>query len=160
MEDDAQKHRLTNKDKSNKTKLAWKKYHGHYMSGTRKRERREMNQSFYKTCKELDEYVNEALKDINEADITKDNVFDNKISVQFNSIAGGISVSLNDTNGNVSFSTNLEQSGSGQYKLPDWNAESLKTLHTSLKNDLLALCENFDKEIDQILAKNGLKSTK
>lgn len=161
MEDNEQKHRLTNKEKSNKSKLAWKKYHGHYVSGVRKRERKEMNQSFFKTCQELEETINEALKDdIQEAEVSKDNVFKNKINIKFNNIAGGIAISLNDTNGNVSISTSLEQSGSGMYKLTDWDEETLKQLHTSLKNDLLALCQNFDDEINQIIAKNGLKSTK
>lgn len=161
MEDNEQKHRLHNKKKSNKSKLAWKKYHGHYMTGVRKRERREMNQSFYKTCQELDEYINEALKDdINEAEISRDNVFENKLAINFESVSGGLACTINKDNGNVSFSTTLEQSGSGMYRLTEYDDATLKVLYSNLKDDLMNLCKTFDEEINQILAKNGLKSTK
>ena len=156
-EKEEQSNRLTNKDKSNKAKLAWRKYHGHYVSGIKKRERNAMTTSFIKTCQELDECVTEAL---NEAEVTRDNVFENKLDISLDSIAGGISLQINKENGNVSISTSLEQTGSGMYKLTDWDDATLKTLYSSLKEDLLNLCKNFDEEINQLIAKNGLKSTK
>lgn len=157
QEREEQKHRLTNKKKSNKSKLAWKRFHGHYVLGIKKRERNAMTTSFIKTCQELDECVTEAL---NEAEVTRDNVFENKLDISLDSIAGGISLQINKENGNVSISTSLEQTGSGMYKLTDWDDATLKTLYSSLKEDLLNLCKNFDEEINQLIAKNGLKSTK
>jgi hypothetical protein len=150
---EAQQHRLQNKKKSNASKLAWKRNHGHYMTGVRKRERNEMNRSFYDVCKDMEEHLTEA-------EVTRDNVFESKLNISLDSIAGGISLSINKENGNVSISTSLEQTGSGMYRLTDYDDATLKTLFSSIKNDLLELCKNFDNEINQIIAKNGLKSTK
>jgi len=150
---ETQQHRLQNKKKSNASKLAWKRNHGHYMTGVRKRERKEMNRSFYDVCKDMEEHLTEA-------EVTRDNVFESKLNISLDSIAGGISLSINKENGNVSISTSLEQTGSGMYRLTDYDDATLKTLFSSIKNDLLELCKNFDNEINQIIAKNGLKSTK
>ena len=116
-----------------------------------------MKTSFIKVCRELDECVKEAMT---EAEVTRDNVFETELDVSLDSIAGGISLQINKDNGNVSISTSLEQTGSGMYKLTDWDDATLKTLYSALKDDLLNLCKNFDEEINQIIAKNGLKSTK
>lgn len=148
-DDNAQQHRLRNKKKSNASKLAWRRNHGNYMRGVRKRERDSMNKSFYDVCRQLDE-----------ADVKKDNVFDTELTVGFDSIAGGIAMSINKDNGNVSFSTSLIQSGSGMYRLTDFDADTLKTLYTNIRGDIIDLCNHFDEELQMILAKNGLKSTK
>ena len=112
-----------------------------------------MNRSFYDVCKDMEEHLTEA-------EVTRDNVFESKLNISLDSIAGGISLSINKENGNVSISTSLEQTGSGMYRLTDYDDATLKTLFSSIKNDLLELCKNFDNEINQIIAKNGLKSTK
>lgn len=65
QEDDAQKHRLRNKKKSNATKLAWKRKHGNYMRGVRERERKEAK-SFYKALKEKEE-IKMDIKKLNES---------------------------------------------------------------------------------------------
>lgn len=152
QEDDAQKHRLRNKKKSNATKLAWKRNHSNYMSGVRERERKEMNKSFYDICKEKEHVL--------EAQVSRNNVFKDKLAFGFDNIAGGIAVSINKDNGTLSISTSLEQTGSGQYGLTNYDDAALKTLFSNIKNDLLNLCQNFDDEISQIMAQNGLKSTK
>ena len=64
-----QHRRLTEPHRSKATKLAWKKHHNSYMRGVRKRERDNMNKSFYDIAKQL-----ECL--MNEAETEKDNVFD------------------------------------------------------------------------------------
>ena len=153
QEDDAQRHRLRNKDKSNATKLAWKRNHSNYMRGVRERERKEMNRSFYDICKEMEEHLTEA-------QTSRDNIFKDKLAFTFDNIAGGIALSINKDNGTLSISTSLEQGGSGQYGLSNYDDAALKSLFSNIKNDLLNLCQNFDDEIQQIIAKNGLKSTK
>jgi len=150
--DDEQTHRLNNKKKSNATKLAWKRNRASFMSGVRKRERDSMKRSFYDVCKDMNE--------LQEAKVDKDNVFDSKLEISLESIAGGVALSINKDNGNVSFTTTLNQSGSGMYRLTTFDDAALKTLFSSLKEDLLNVCKNFDEEINQMIAKNGLKSTK
>lgn len=144
-----QRHRLTNKKKSNAAKLAWKRNHGNYVAGIRKRERESMKKSFYDICRDMDE-----------ANITRDNIFENKLNISFDNIAGGVSLSINDDEGTLSISTSLDTTGVGQYGLSDFDNETLKTLFSNVKEDLLNLCKNFDNEIIQIITKNGLKSTK
>lgn len=46
------------------------------------------------------------------------------------------------------------------YRLTEYDDATLKVLYSNLKDDLMNLCKTFDEEINQILAKNGLKSTK
>lgn len=145
----AQKHRLHNREKSDASKIAWKRKHAHYMTGIKKRERENMNKSFYDVCKEMDE-----------ANIAKDNVFDTELEISLDNIAGGINLKINKENGNVSISTALTQTGSGQYRLTDFDDETLKKLFGELKDELLELCQNFDEGIQQIIAKHGLNSTK
>ena len=97
---------------------------------------------------------------LDEAELSRDNVFQNELNIDLQNIAGGISLKINKENGNVSISTSLEQSGSGQYRLTNYDEESLKNLYNALKDDLMQLCENFDDEIEGLLSKHGLKSTK
>lgn len=153
QEDDAQRHRLRNKDKSNATKIAWKRKHSNYMRGVRERERKEMNRSFYDVCKDM-------VENLTEAKVSRTNVFKDKINIDFATIAGGLAISINKDNGTLSISTSLEPSGSGMYGLTDYDEASLKALLLNIKDDLLNLCNTFDEEINQIMAKNGLKSTK
>lgn len=148
-EREEQKHRLYNRGKSDASKLAWKRNHFSYMSGVRKRERKNMKRSFYDICKEFDE-----------AKIEKDNIFKTNLDISLENIAGGINLAINKDNGNVSISTALIPSGSGQYRLTDFNDEELKRLYGELKEELTQICQNFDEEISQMLAKHGLKSTK
>ena len=42
-----QQHRLRNREKSDASKIAWKKHHSSYMRGTRKRVRNMENTTFY-----------------------------------------------------------------------------------------------------------------
>lgn len=151
-EDDEQRHRLRNKHKSNASKLAWKRNHGNYMKGVREKERKEMNRSFYDICK-----ANEHLL---EAQVSRNNVFKDKLAFGFDNIAGGIAVSINKDNGTLSISTSLEQTGNGQYGLTNYDDATLQALFSNIKNSLLDLCQTFDEEISQIMAQNGLKSTK
>ena len=151
-EDDEQRHRLRNKHKSNSAKLDWKRNHGNYMRGARERERQSMNRSFYDICKANEHLV--------EAQVSRNNVFKDKLAFGFDNIAGGIAVSINKDNGTLSISTSLEQTGNGQYGLTNFDDATLQALFSNIKNSLLDLCQNFDEEISQIMAQNGLKSTK
>lgn len=148
-----QKHRLHNREKSDTAKLAWKRNHANYMRGIRKREREDMKKTrtLLDICKEMK---------LDEAQLSRDNVFQNELNIDLQNIAGGISLKINKENGNVSISTSLEQSGSGQYRLTNYDEESLKNLYNALKDDLMQLCQNFDDEIEGLLSKHGLKSTK
>ena len=150
-DDDEQKHRLYNRDKSDATKLAWKRHHHSYMSGVRKRERDKMNKTLMDITKEL----NNALS---EAELKQDNVFDKSLTLTFNTLTGGIALSIDDKTKNVSISTILGEHGSGNYALTQ--QQDFKILYDGLKEDLTNLCDTIDKEMEQILAKHGLRSTK
>lgn len=150
-----QKHRLHNRDKSDATKIAWKRHHSSYMRGIRKRERNNMT-SLYN---ELNQKI-EAVLNINETEITKDNIFENKLAFNFENISGGLGVQINKDTGNVSFSTTLEEGGSGMYGLTNFDEQTLKQLQSELRTDLLELCKTFDEGIIAIVNKHGLKSTK
>ena len=153
-EEDERKHRLHNKEKSDAAKIAWKRHHSSYMRGTRKRQRNMENRTFYGIAKELE-------SKLTEAEISKDNVFEQNVVITFNNISGGISVGINKENQTVSISCTLPEHGSGAYKLLNVQDETaLQNLYTNLKEDLLNLCNTFDQEIQQIISKNGLKSTK
>lgn len=156
MEDREEQHRrLTEPHRSKATKLAWKRHHNSYMQGVRKRERDNMNKSFYDVAKQL-----ECL--MNESEIEKDNVFELSADIIFNNVSGGVSFKINKDNGEVSFSTNMQEVGSGSYKLQSdiQTEDAYKQLYEDLKDELSSLCETFDTNIQQILAKHGLKSTK
>ena len=144
-----QNHRLNNRDKSDASKIAWKRNHASYMTGVKKRERKAMNRSFYDICREIDQ-----------AELDKNTDFETEAVITLNNIAGGIAMTINKDNGNVSFSTSLQQTGSGQYRLTDFDDETLQNLYKALKDELLELCKNFDDGIQQIIARHGLNSTK
>lgn len=148
MEDKEQKHRLHNREKSDAAKLAWKRHHSSYMSGTRKRERNMENRTFYNIAKDLDEKINECK-------IVRDNVFEKQFDLSFDTISGGISSGIKD--GTVSFSCSLEETGSGSYKLQNGEEEAL---YNDLKESLQQICQMVDDEMKQLIARHGLKSTK
>ena len=152
MEDDAQRHRLRNKDKSDAAKLAWKRHHSSYMTGTRKRGRDMENKTFYSLAKELDSKV-ESIK--NEEAIVRDNEFTEQLDLSFDTISGGISMGIKD--GTISFSCSLEETGSGSYSLVDGD---LSGLYKQIREDLQNICNMVDDEMRQVIARYGLKSTK
>lgn len=104
--------------------------------------------------------LTKTLKTFNEAKVDQDNVFENELKISLENLAGGIALTINKENGNVSITTILDPSGSGMYRLTDFNDETLKTLFSNLKNDLKEICQSFDEEINLLMSKNGLKSTK
>ncbi len=153
-ERESQHNRLTNNKKSASAKRAWKRHHGSFMRGARERERKSMNKTFYGLAKELE-------TKLTEASFAQDNVFETELEIVFSSLAGGIGMKVNADTGAVSFSTTMAELGSGGYKLTQSpTSESIQALYTNVKDDLFNLCQYFDKEMEQILAKNGLKSTK
>jgi len=142
-----QQHRLHNRERSDAAKLAWKRHHSSYMSGTRKRERNMENKTFYSIAKEMDQVL--------ESSIVRDNVFDKQLDLSFDTIAGGISFGIKDEK--ISFSCSSEETGSGSYALTNGNPESL---YDDIKDQLKQICQHFDDEMKQLLAQHGLKSTK
>jgi len=154
MEDDAQRHRLRNKDKSDAAKLAWKRHHQSYMTGTRKRERNMENKTFYSIAREIDSKLTKD-EGLNEESIVRDNVFDKQLDLSFDTISGGLSFGIKE--GTISFSCSLEETGSGSYALEQGDEESL---YKSIKEDLQNICKMVDDEMRQLIAKYGLKSTK
>ena len=155
MDREEQHRRLTEPHRSKATKLAWKRHHNSYMQGVRKRERDNMNKSFYDVAKQL-----ECL--MNESEVEKDNIFELSADVIFNNISGGISFKINKDNGEISFSTNMQEFGSGNYKSENdlQTEESYKQLYNDLKEEIESICQMFDDNIKQIIVKHGLKSTK
>lgn len=147
-EEEAQKHRLLNRKKSDAAKIAWKKHHYSYMRANRQKERNMENKTFYSLAKELGDKLTEE-------SIIRDNVFDKQLDLSFDTITGGFSMGIKD--GVVSFSCSLQETGSGSYALQEGNIENL---YNSLKEDLQNICKMVDDEMRQIIAKNGLKSTK
>ena len=141
---EAQRHRLTNRKKSDAAKLAWKRNHSSYMKGVRKRERDMENKTFYSLAKELDE-----------ATKVRDNVFKKELDISFDTISGGISLGIN--NGTISFSCSLNETGSGSFALEAGHEEAL---YKSISEDLFNICKMVDDEMKQLIAKYGLKSTK
>ena len=153
-EEEARKHRLTNKKKSKAAELAWKRNHQSYMTGTRKRERNMENKTLYSLAQDLDTRVSKD-ENLNEESIVKENPFDQESKFSFNTIAGSICMLIND--GKVSFSCGLDETGSGSYGLENGNVEQF---YKDLSQDLQMICDMVDKEMQQVLAKYGLKSTK
>lgn len=150
-DEEARQHRLRNREKSDAAKLAWKRHHQSYMTGTRKRERNMENKTFYSLAKELDSKV----ESCNEEAIVRDNVFDKQLDLSFDTISGGISLGIKE--GTVSFSCSLEETGSGSYALEQGDEENL---YKQIRDDLQNICKMVDDEMRQIIAKYGLKSTK
>ena len=147
-DEEARKHRLRNREKSDASKLAWKRHHSSYMTGTRKRQRNMENKTFYSLAKELDSKVNEEA-------IVRDNVFDKQLDLSFDTISGGISMGIKE--GTISFSCSLEETGSGSYALEQGDEEDL---YKQIKTDLQNICKMVDDEMRQLISRYGLKSTK
>lgn len=153
IERDQQHNRLQNKKKSKATELAWKRHHASYMRGTRERERNTMNKTFYGVAKELEEVMSEAA-------MTQDNQIKDELDITFNNLTGGIGLDINDKTGDVSISVQLRETGSGNYRATTKDPQELDNLYKNLKTDLLNLARNFDAEIQQLVTRYGLKSTK
>ena len=148
-EEEARKHRIRNREKSDAAKLAWKRHHYSYSKANRKKERDNMTKDFYSVAKALQE-----------ATIQTDNVFELEAHIDLDNISGGIGLKI-EKDGNVSISMLLNQSGSGNYKLVNATPnENYKNLYNSLLDDLKQLANTIDTEIQQIITKNGLSSTK
>ena len=150
---EAQHNRLTNNKKSQAARKAWKRHHASYMSGTRKRERNYMNKTFYGVAKEIEEALSESR-------ISRDNVFNMELTISFETISGGVSLKANDEDKTVSISCTLDETGSGAYGLTTGEPDAIKNVYNGLKDDLQNLCNNFDQEFQQLIAKYGLKPTK
>ena len=154
----AQQHRLRNKEKSKAAKLAWKRHHDSYMRANRKKERDNMNKTFYSIAKELEE----CMDTLQEAKIQKDDIFDKTCEIILDGIAGGLAFKFDATDGTISFSTILSQAGGrGQYKLqnPADTEEAYNKLYEDLKDELTYICNTVDDSIKQILAKHGFRET-
>ena len=151
-EREAQHHRLTEPNRSRATKLAWKRHHNSYMQGNRKKERNNMNKTFYSISKEIEEALNEAK-------IQKDDIFDLKGEITFDNLSGGFSFSINKDDGNISFSTMLTEDGHGNYRLENTpsNEDFYKELYEDLRDDLQELAKTVDDSMRQILARHGLR---
>ena len=149
---EAQHNRLTEPHRSMAAKVAWKKHRNSYMRANRKKERDSMNKTFYGISKELGEMLTE--------EVTKDNMFDLECQIAFNTISGAIGINIDKDSANVSISTNLLEKGYGNYKLetnPN-DEESFKQLYEDLKDEFTVLCQSFDNDVKQILAKHGLRT--
>ena len=97
------------------------------------------------------------LEELEEAQLERDNGFEQTFDISFKWLSGGISLLAKDET--VSISTSLEETGTGSFKLSNEEPIS-ESLYNSLKEDFLNICKNFDDEVQQILTKNGLKSTR
>ena len=146
-----QQHRLYNREKSASAEKAWKRHHASYMRGARERERNYMNKTFYGVAKELE-------KTMDESRLSRDNIFDLEASISFETVSGALALKVNEENGTVSIACSLDETGSGAYGLQDTN--NIKSVYEGLRDDLQNLCNNFDEELTQVLAKYGLKPTK
>lgn len=150
--------RLTNKHRSHASELAWKRHHGKYMQGMRKRQRDNLR-SIYDLDKDESMDIEELNRQFREATIEKDNVFEKTEVISFENLAGGITLSVGDDN-IVNLTTSLEKSGCGSYKSSvELDDAGLQSLYSEFKDELKMVCDNLDKEIQQLLAKHGLKPT-
>ena len=93
-----QHRRWINPHHSYGAKKGWLRHHAIYMREVRKRERDDMNKSFYQVAKELEESIN-----IIEAKMNKNDVFDLSYEVAFENLAGRLSFSINNDKDNISF---------------------------------------------------------
>lgn len=151
---EAQHRRLTEPHRSKAAKLAWKRHHNSYMQANRKKERDNMNKSFYAISKELEESINK----INEAKVNKDDIFDLNCEISLSNISGGLSFKINKDTGEVSISTSMLEVGHGNYRLENMpEQEALKGLYEELKDELEQLANTVDQSMTQIIAKHGLR---
>ena len=153
-EREAQHRRLTEPHRSKASKLAWKRHRDSYNRANRKKERDNMNKSFYSIAKELQESINS----LYETDITNDDIFDLTCDIAFTNITGGIGFHINKDTGEVSFTSSLMEKGSGNYRLENMpEEEALKGLYEELKDELEQVIKTVDHSISQIIAKHGLR---
>ena len=152
-EDEQLHNRLTNKKKSKESELAWKRHHASYMRGARERSRNTMNKTFYGVAKEIEGVLSEAA-------MTQDNEIDKQLDITFEHLSGGVGLTIDDQNNDVSISVQLKETGAGNYKAIVGDPQELNNLFQNLKTDILSLCRNFDDEIAQLVNRYGLKSTK
>lgn len=155
-EREAQHRRLTEPHRSKASKLAWKRHRNSYMQANRKKERDNMNKTFYSISKELEE----SMRKIDEAKVNKDDIFDLNCEVIFDNLSGGISFKINKDDGAVSFSALLNENGHGSYRLENMpNEEALKGLYEELKDEIEQVASMVDQSMKQILAKHGLRQS-
>lgn len=152
-EERTEERRFIDRNKSQAGKKGWKRHHASMMHGVRERERNMENKTFYGVTNDLEEMLDEAK-------IIRDDVFDQEYDLSFEFISGGVSLKVNKETGEVSITTSLSETGSGAYKLEVADDASLKQIYDGLKEDITNICKRFDEEVQQSLAKYGLKSTK
>ena len=151
-EERTEENRFIDRNKSQSGKKAWKRHHASFMQGVRERERNMENKTFYGVTKELEEVLDEA-KILQQGDISKE------FQTTFEFIAGGVAAKLDKATGKISISVALGETGSGAYALQQPNNEQLQQIFTGLREDLQNICNRFDEEVQQVVAKYGLKST-
>lgn len=151
-EERTEENRFIDRNKSQGGKKAWKRHHASFMQGVRERERNMENKTFYGVTKELEEVLDEA-KIVQQGDISKE------FQTTFEFIAGGVAAKLDKATGKISISVALGETGSGAYALQQPNNEQLQQIFTGLREDLQNICNRFDEEVQQVIAKYGLKST-
>jgi len=152
-EERTEENRFIDRNKSQGGKKAWKRHHASFMQGARERERKMEKKTFYGVAKDLEEMLSEAK-------VLQDNVFEQEYKMSFEFISGGITLKVNKDTGEVSISTSLEETGSGAYALQQADEGTLTNTYNGLKEDMMNICKKFDEEVQQSLAKYGLKSTK
>ena len=112
-----------------------------------------MNKTFYGVAKEIEGVLSEAA-------MTQDNEIDKQLDITFEHLSGGVGLTIDDQNNDVSISVQLKETGAGNYKAIVGDPQELNNLFQNLKTDILSLCRNFDDEIAQLVNRYGLKSTK
>ena len=152
-EERTEENRFIDRNKSRAAKKGWKRHHSSMMRGVRERERNMENKTFYGVTNDLEEMLDEAK-------IIRDDIFDQEYDLSFEFISGGVSLKVNKETGEVSITTSLSETGSGAYKLEVGDDAALKQVYDGLKEDITNICKRFDEEVQQSLAKYGLKSTK
>ena len=152
-EERTEERRFIDRNKSRAAKKGWKRHHASMMRGVRERERNMENKTFYGVTNDLEEMLDETK-------ILPDGELHNDLNITFEFISGGFSAKLNEETGDISMSVNLRETGSGCYNLEQTNLAQSKQIFKDIRQDLQNLCDNFDKEIKQLLARYGLKSTK
>ena len=156
IEDDeeAQKHRVTNRKKSDAAKLGWKRHHYNYMKGNRMKSRN--SDSFLQIAKNLEDNMQ-----MIEAKVDKDNIFDYQCDIIFDNIAGGISFSIDKQSGNLSLSTFITEDSAGNFKQENGgnSQEELRVLYDNIKEEIEEIANTVDESLKQVFAKYGLRKT-
>lgn len=152
---------LKDRKKSKRAKIAHKRHHASYRLGTNKMERTKMNNRDKENS--IQDVIAGLQEALNEATEAKDNTFELSGKINFENIPGGIQLDVSPEDKNVSLSFTLgAETGNGNYRLQEegTNDNDYKELYNVLMDDLKTLSQTIDKEIKQILDKNGLLSTK